>query len=127
MEFEIDVALAQIQQLRELIDATPPGPERDALESQRDELRAKARLATDATRPATHLRAELANVEAQLAAMESEAIKPALNEHYKVITDPAAYRLRINESLAANSEPRRAELELRRRELLDALALRHPD
>ena len=125
MAFEIDEALAEIQRLGRVIENTPPGPERAALEAQRDGIRAQARLATDVTRPTAHLRAELANTEAQLADLDSDAIKPALNEHYKLITDPAAYRRRINESIAANTALRRAELEQRRQELLDALEQRH--
>lgn len=124
MTYDIDAVLDEIRRLRRIIETVPPGPERDALEAERDELRAQARRATDASRPTAHLEAELANTETQLAGLESDAIKPALNESYKLVTDPSAYRRRINESIAANSEARRMELEQRRAELLEALATR---
>lgn len=91
------------------------------MEAQRDELRARARLRADATRPVATLEAELESVTAQLEAMTEVAIKPALNESYKMVTDPAAYRRRINESIADNAADRRRALERRRAELLEAL------
>lgn len=121
MTHDIDATLAEIQRLRERIATMPPGPERDHLEAKREKLRGRARQAADSAKPATHLRAELQNVQEQLDAMDSELIKPAMNEHYKLITDPSAYRRRINERLEAGEAERRAALEKRRDELLAAL------
>ena len=124
MGYDIDRTLRELQGLREQIDATPPGPERDQLELRREELHARARVAGDATRPVAHLRAELANVEEQLAGLDTDLIKPALNESYKLVTDPSAYRRRINESIQENEAEHRSELEKRREELRAALAER---
>jgi len=121
MTYDVDATLAAIQQLREQIKALPDGPERVLLEQQRDELRDRARLAADAARPLATLRAELINVTEQLEAMDAELIKPAMNEHYKMLTDPSAYRRRINESLEEGEADRRAALEKRRGELTAAL------
>ncbi len=121
MTDEVDATLAEVLQLSQQIADLPAGPTRAALEAQRDELRARARLRADATRPVATLEAELESVTAQLEAMTEVAIKPALNESYKMVTDPAAYRRRINESIADNAADRRRALERRRAELLEAL------
>jgi hypothetical protein len=118
---EIDALLAEIRALSDEIAQADDGPERDALEDQRDQLRADARLLADASRREDNLEAELAAVEQQLAAIEDVAIKPAWQERFKIINDPSAYRRRINESLDANEARRREELEQRRSELLAAL------
>ena len=121
MTYDIDATLAEIQRLREQIATMPPGPERDQLEAKREELRDRARAAADIAKPVAHLRAELNNVEEQLDAMDSELIKPAMHEHYKMITDPSAYRRRINERLETGEAERRDALEKRRDELAAAL------
>ena len=127
MSYDIDKTLRELQGLREQIEATPPGPERDQLVLRREELHARARIAGDATRPTAHLIAELANVDEQLAGLDTDLIKPALNESYKLITDPSAYRRRINESIQENAAQRRSELEKRRDELRMALDERQED
>lgn len=127
MSYDVDATLAEIQRLRERIETLQVGPERARLEAQRDQLRDRARLAADAARPVSHLRAELYSVEEQLKAMDAQLIKPALHEHYKVITDPAAYRRRINERIEAGDADRRIALELRRAELLSALEAAQTD
>ena len=97
------------------------GPERLALEDEREQLRARARLMADSSRLDVNLEAELAAVEKQLAALEDAPIKPAWQERFRIINDPSAYRRRINESLDDNDAWRRDELERRRSELLAAL------
>ena len=89
--------------------------------TEREQLRARARLLGDASRRRDNLEAELATVEAQLAGLKQTGIKPALHEQYKMITDPSAYRRRINEKIAANNEDRLEELEQRRLEIIEAL------
>ena len=121
MSSEIDEMLEAIQRLSQQLATLPPGPARESLEAERETLRAKARLVGDTRRPPPNLQAELANIEAQLAAMDDATIKPALNESYKLITDPSAYRKRINESIEANEADHRKELIERRAELLGAL------
>ncbi len=121
MTYDIDRTLAEIQRLSSQIESMPPGPDRDTLEEQREQVRHRARLAADASRPLTHLQAELHNVEEQLAAMDAELIKPAMNEHYKMITDPSAYRRRINQRIAEGDADRQTGLQQRRDELLAAL------
>lgn len=122
MSSEIDEMLEAIQRLSQQISALPEGPARESLLAERDGLRAKARLAGDTRRPLANLQAELANVENQLSAIDDTAIKPAMNESYKLITDPSAYRNRINESIEANEADHRSALVERRAELLEALA-----
>lgn len=127
MSFDVDDNLASIQELSARIAAMSHGPERDVLAAERDKLRDGARLAADLTRPRPHLEAELANVRSQLDQMGEVAIKPALNESYKLITDPSAYRRRINKSIQDNEADRRAALEQRRAELVTALAALQED
>ena len=117
-----DAILREIMQITETMRTTRPGPEHDALAGRREELRTAARLLTDVSRPSENLRVELAAVDEQLAALDDTGIKPALNENYRVITDPAAYRRRINDTIAENNAPSRQRLEARRAELLEALA-----
>jgi hypothetical protein len=121
MASAIDDLLAAIRALSDRITELDEGPERAELEEHREHLRAEARLLGDATRSGTNLGAELAAVDEQLAAMESQAIKPAWQEQFRFINDPSAYRRRINESLETNAAARREELLRRRSELLAAL------
>lgn len=121
MSWEIDANLAEIMRLSRRIETLPEGPERTELETQRDQRRVRARKLTDATRSAANLRAELANVEEQLTALGDVAIKPALNESYKLVTDPSAYRRKINQRIDDNEADKRAALETRREELREAL------
>jgi len=121
MSWEIEANLAEVQRLTERIDALPEGPQRAALEEEREKRRRRARRMSDATRSARHLEAELANIEQQLAGLDDVAIKPALNESYKLVTDPSAYRRRINQRIAENEATRRQALEVRRGEILAAL------
>ena len=127
MGFDIDSTLAELRTLRDQIESTPEGPERERLEARREELHTRARLAGDASRPLPTLRAELEAVEKQLDAMDQGLIRPAMNESYKLITDPSAYRRRINESITANEAQRRDDLEQRRQELRDAIAINQAD
>ena len=121
MSWEIDANLAEILRLSRQIEAMPPGPPRAELEAEREERRERARRLADASRSVANLEAELANVEKQLAGLGEAPIKPALNESYKLVTDPSAYRRRINQQIEDNEAERRAALELRRRELREAL------
>ena len=121
MSWEIDANLAEILRLSRRIDTMPPGPDRTALETEREERRKRARRLADATRSTANLKAELTSVEEQLAGLGEAPIKPALNESYKLVTDPSAYRRRINQQIEDNDAERRAALELRRRELREAL------
>ncbi|NND04653.1 MAG: hypothetical protein HKN91_17905 [Acidimicrobiia bacterium] len=127
MTYDIDATLAEIRELGEQISALPAGPEREELEGKRDGLRAHARFAADAARPLSHLRAELHNVEEQLEGLNAELIKPAMNEHYKMITDPSAYRRRINDRIEELDADRRAGLEQRRSELAAAIDVAQAD
>ena len=122
-----DEILTEIMRITESMRSTPEGSQRDALEARREELRATARLLTDIGRPPSNLRAELVAVEEQLADLDDTGIKPALNENYRVITDPAAYRRRINETIVENNAPDKGRLEARRAELLEALAAQAVD
>lgn len=117
----IDEILSEIQALSDEIAQLDDGPDRAALEEQREGLRARARLLADSSRLESNLAAELAAVEQQIAALESEAIKPAWQEQFRIINDPSAYRRRINESLEANTAAQRDDLVRRRTELLEAL------
>jgi len=121
MSWEIDANLAEIVRLSQRIAAMPPGPQRADLERERDERRERARRLADTSRSVANLRAELANVEGQLAGLGETPIKPALNESYKLVTDPSAYRRRINRQIEENEAGRRTALEARRRELREAL------
>ncbi len=121
MSWEIDANLAEIMSLSRRIDALPEGETRAALEEERDRRRERARRLTDVTRSEVNLKAELAGVEEQLATLGEVPIKPALNESYKLVTDPSAYRRRINRQIEDNEADRRAALEIRRSELRAAL------
>lgn len=121
MNSEIDEILAAIRDVSGRIDQLPEGDTRAALEVEREQLRARARLIGDTSRRRSNLAAELEAVEAQLAALRETGITPALHEQYKMITDPSAYRRRINETIEANSADRLEELERRRVEILEAL------
>jgi len=127
MSYDVDAALAEIRRVGDQIEAMAPGPERQVLEDKREELRDQARLAADAARPLTHLRAELHNVEEQLEAMDAALIKPAMNESYKIITDPSAYRRRINDRIEEGEAGRRTALRERQAELLAAIAAAQAD
>ena len=121
MSWEIDANLAEILRLSRLIEGMPEGPARDELENEREQRRERARRLADASRSAANLNAELANVDEQLASLGDVPIKPALNESYKLVTDPSAYRQNINKRIEDNEAGRREALETRRRELLEAL------
>ncbi len=121
MNSEIDSILTKVRRLSDEISQLGGGARKEALELEREQLRARARLIADSSRLRASLEAELADVEQQLAIIEEAEIKPALNERFRFITDPAAYRRRINESIAANQSSHREELERRRQELQEAL------
>lgn len=121
MSWEIDANLAEILRLGRLIEATPPGPERAELEKEREQRRERARRLADVSRSVENLSAELANVEQQLSGLGEAPIKPALNESYKLVTDPSAYRQKINRRIEDNEADRRLALETRQRELREAL------
>ena len=124
MSWEIEANLAEIMRLSDQIARTPEGPAREALEAEREERRDRARRLADVTRSTANLQAELNAVEDQLADMDTVGIKPALNESYKLVTDPSAYRQNINKRIAANEADRREALEQRRDEIRAALAER---
>lgn len=121
MSRDVDAILGEIRHLSGLIAELPEGPERAALETQRELRRAAARLAADVSRPVENLTAELENVERRLGELDEVAIKPALNESYKLVTDPSAYRQKINQTIAANEAQERDALLERRDELQLAL------
>lgn len=122
MSWEIEANLAEIMRLSRLIATLDEGPQRAALEAEREQRRERARRLADLTRSETNLRAELVSVERQLAEIDEAGIKPALHESYKLITDPSAYRRQINRQIAANTAETREALAQRRAELLEALA-----
>ena len=92
MASAIDDLLASIRSLSDRIAQLDESPERARLEARREQVRAEARLLGDATRSEVNLKAELAAVEQQLAAMDSQTIKPAWQEQFRFINDPSAYR-----------------------------------
>ena len=122
MSLTIDQALAELRQIAAALETLEPGdPSRIALESRREELRIAARRASDGARNPLALERELASLEARLAELEKEKIKPSWIEHRNWVNDPSAYAGRINELLETATELDRQPIETRIAELREQL------
>jgi len=119
---DIDAVLREIRDISERLESTSDAEARLELEARRDALRDRARFAAVTGKPLPMLVAELKHTERQLRAIEDTKITPGRTEHMKFITDRSAYRRNINSAIESNNAEKRAELELRRAELLAAIA-----
>lgn len=101
-DLSVDEALSEIVSLSGRIDALPPGNRhRVGLEHRRDQLRAAAREASDASRSDAILRHELDSLQQRLAQIDERPIGKGWAEkgNYGWVNDPSAYSRRINREL----------------------------
>jgi hypothetical protein len=101
----IDELLAEIRALSAEIDSLDPDdPKHRKLDARREELRAAARHAADATRHPKAVATQIEALEARLVEIESLLIKQGFTERRvgKAIQDPSAYSHNINKAIAAD-------------------------
>jgi len=115
-ELTIDQALAEIMTLSAKIEALDPGdPKREALEQQRDDLRADARRADDTSRSLPVLLNELGALQRRLEQIDSRPIHEGWSEKardrgVRWLNDPGAYSNKINEMLNSEDADERAAI-----------------
>ncbi|MEN8234631.1 MAG: hypothetical protein ABFR89_06875 [Actinomycetota bacterium] len=123
-DLSVDEALSTIRTLSDEIESLPPDDRRRAtLEHRRDQLRAAARAATDASRSEVSLQHELAGLQQRLARIDERPIGKGWAEkgHYRWVNDPGAYANQINEKLNEQDALERATIIARILELERAL------
>lgn len=120
MGMTVDEALAELREIRRLLEATPgDDPARVTLEQRRDRLHAAAQHAADAARDPEVLRLELDHLERRLARFDGDKINVrawqiADGGGAKLsLNDPAAFATRLNELLDEANAPGREEIEAR--------------
>ena len=123
-DLSVDEALAEIVSLSGQIDALAPDDRRRAtLEHQRDQLRAAAREAADASRSNAGLRHELESLRRRLSSIDERPIGKGWAEkgNYGWVNDPSAYSTEINRAIEGQDAEERALIVTRIAELEAAL------